>query len=112
MKDENFEPEMPPIEDAAQHVLGYLYEIGPTMIVGMGDAPLTHSEIAAWQVNTGIELSSWEARTLLRLSREHMSQTARACKPNCPPPWASGSAEAKVVAATSLRAALSAMAKS
>lgn len=39
------ELEMPPCD--AQHLVGYFFEMGPTMAAGMGDAPLSHSEIDA-----------------------------------------------------------------
>ncbi len=99
---EEYEPEMPLVE-AAGHVLDYLFEIGPTMLLGMGEAPLTHVELAAWQANTGVELSSWESRTLLRLSREYMTQGHKATKPDCAPPWTAGSAEARRAVAINMR---------
>ena len=47
--------EMPPCD--CGYLVGYLFEVGPTM----GESPVTHTEIANWQRNTGIELNSWEA---------------------------------------------------
>jgi len=72
----------------AMHLVSYLYEIGPTLPNGMGDAPLTHLEIEAWQRNTGIELSSWESRVLHRASLEYLSESQRATKPEAEAPWA------------------------
>jgi len=71
----------------AMHLVSYLYEIGPTLPNGMGDSPLTHVEISAWQQNTGVELSSWEARTLHRASLEYLSESQRATKPDAEAPW-------------------------
>lgn len=57
------------------------------MPAGMGNAPLSHSEIAAWQSNTGIELSAWEARTLRQLSAEYLASAQEAEDEKCKPPW-------------------------
>ncbi len=76
---------MPPC--SAPYLLGYLFEVGPAMHTGMGDAPLSHSEIAAWQANTGIRLTAWEARTLRRLSVDYVNETARATLASAKAPW-------------------------
>lgn len=57
------------------------------MAGGMSGAPLGHSEIAAWQSNTGIELTAWEARTLRRLSCEYLSTSQDASEPDFPAPY-------------------------
>ena len=72
----------------AMHLVSYLYEIGPTLPNGVGDAPLTHLEIEAWQRNTGIELSSWESRVLHASSLAYLSESQRATKPEAEAPWA------------------------
>lgn len=77
--------EMPPCE--AFYIVSYLFEIGPGMSGGMGEAPITHGEIESWQRNTGIELNAWEARTLKRLSIEYLNESHKATKPDCPAPW-------------------------
>jgi hypothetical protein len=88
LKDDEYVPEMPPLQAEYEHVLAYLFEVGPTLYNGgMGEGPLTHSELVAWQWNTGIELSSWEARALLQLSRAYLVQSGLAEKPDCKPPW-------------------------
>ncbi len=66
---------------SAAHVLDHLQEIGPAIAGHV----ITHAEIAAWQSNTGIELSAWEARMLRRLSVEYLVTLN---KKDCPPPWA------------------------
>lgn len=82
----DYQPDMP--EAAALHLLGYLWDAGPSMSGGMGPVPLTHSELVAWQQNSGIELTPWEAQTLRRLSIEHINECVRADKPDCPSPLA------------------------
>lgn len=83
-KDE-VEPDMPPCD--AQYLVGYLFEVGPTMAAGMGDGALTHGEIESWQRNTGIELQAWEARVLRRLSLAYLAESSRAKASDCPAPW-------------------------
>lgn len=69
-------------------MVGYLFEIGPTTPNGMGDAPISHLEISAWQKNTGYVLDSWQAITLHKLSLAYLSESQRATKPEAEAPWA------------------------
>lgn len=87
-KDQDYEPEMPGIEGGG-YLLGYLWELGPTMAAGMGAGPITHEEMRAWQSNTGIALQPWEARMLRRLSIDYLAQSHKAEKADCPAPWQS-----------------------
>lgn len=82
--DENFQPDMPPV--GAAYLLGYLWEVGPTMAAGGYPGPVTHEELLAWQELTGIELQPWEMRFLRRLSGEYMAESRRAEKRDCPEP--------------------------
>ena len=70
-------------------MVDYLWDAGPCMTGGMGKSPLTHSEIKAWQDNTGIELTAWEAQTLRRLSNAFVAESEDAKAPDCPAPWSS-----------------------
>jgi hypothetical protein len=74
----------------AGYLLEYLWDVGPTMSGSMGEGPLTHSELQAYQANTGLELTCWEAETLRRLSMEYMNQSQLATKRDCLPPWTDG----------------------
>jgi hypothetical protein len=76
---------MPPCD--AQYLLGYFFEIGPAIAAGMGNGPITHAELQAWQGNTGIELNAWEARLLKQLSVEYVNQQHLSSVPDCPAPW-------------------------
>ena len=78
-----------PEVDRGQYILGYLYEVGPTMHSAFGEGPLTHTEIRDWQSNIGLALSPWEIRTLRRLSFDYLIQAQRAARPDCPPPYGS-----------------------
>ncbi len=94
-KDEHYVPDMPVC--GAEYLVGYLWEVGPTMVGGMGEAPLSHGEIAAWQMNSGVELQPWEARFLRNLSREYLGQSQRSEKPDCPAPY--GTTERRAIVA-------------
>lgn len=83
---DGIEVTMPECE--AMYLVSYLYEIGPTLPNGMGEAPLTHAEIESWQRNTGIQLDSWEARTIHMASLQYLSESQHATKPDAPAPWA------------------------
>jgi hypothetical protein len=80
---------MPPCD--AGYLIDYLFEIGPTMAAGMGEATISHSELSAWQHNTGISLNSWESRMLKRLSLEYLGESHKARSPDHPAPWAGAS---------------------
>lgn len=71
----------------ADYLLNYLFEVGPTLAGGMGESPLSETELRAWMSNTGIELDSWEARTVKRLSREYLSESQAATEPTRTCPW-------------------------
>lgn len=53
----------------------------------MGTAPLSWREINEWQTATGVALSSFEAKTIRKLSVEYVAESRRAESENCPPPW-------------------------
>jgi hypothetical protein len=80
--------ELPPIT-AGSHLVGYLWEVGPNMAAGMGAAPVSWTELQAWQDQAGHRLSPWEVRTLRALSAAYVSESHRASKAGCLPPWTS-----------------------
>lgn len=86
IRDDDRTPELPEIS-AAGYLVQYLFDIGPTLAGGMGDAPLTHSEVRAFMENTGISLQPWEAQALRTLSRAYVAESSRATDPACPPPF-------------------------
>lgn len=94
------EPQLPPPGPAA-HLIGYLFEAGPTSPGAMGAHVLGHVDLAAWQANTGIALQAWEAKGLRRLSAEYLSASHDATEPDCPPFWAAPDATADRRAAVS-----------
>ncbi len=76
---------MPP--NPAPHITGWLIEMGLTQAAGMGAGPISSSELAAWQDNTGVRLAPWEARLIRELSRLYLAEGRLAESENCPPPW-------------------------
>jgi len=85
---DTYMPEMPPLEQGA-YLVGYLLDVGPTVAAGMGAGPITSKDLIAWQQETGVNLQPWEAKTLRRLSGEYLSESHRAEKLGCAPPWKS-----------------------
>jgi hypothetical protein len=86
MQTDGIEPQFP--ECVAHHLAEYLFEIGPTIPAGMGEGPISQLEIAAWQANTGVELTRWDVRTLRRLSIAYLMEAQKAKSPACPSPLA------------------------
>lgn len=105
---EDFEPDMPPLE--LDYLRDYFFEIGPVQSGGMGPAPLSNTEIRAWQSNTGIILSPWEARFIRRLSIDYLSQSHDAEESTCPAPWNDSQLRGALVA-KSLRESIEGLAK-
>lgn len=85
-KNDDFNPRMPPLT-VSDHIVGYLFEIGPIVTTGMGTAPISHQEMQAWQHNVGIALEPWQARLIRQLSHDYIAEMQRAEKPDCPAPW-------------------------
>lgn len=76
---------MPPV-GAAEYLISYLWEVGPTMVAGGYPGPVTHEELRAWMDLTGIELEPWEVRFLRRLSGEYLAQSHKAERLDCQAP--------------------------
>lgn len=77
---------MPPIE-WGEYILGYLFEMGPTIPGSMGASPLTFSEIEAWQRVVAIDLQPFEAQLIRRLSVEYFGQSHASTRRDCPAPY-------------------------
>ena len=78
--------EMPELE-CGDYLIKHLFDVGPTLAGGMGNSPITYSEIEAWQRITGIELLPWEAGLLRRLSAEYLAESSAATKHDRPAPF-------------------------
>ena len=73
---------MPQVQ--AHYLIDYLFEVGPTE----GQEPVSFTELMKWQEAIGIELEPWQFRMLRRLSLDYLSESHKAMKHDCPPPWA------------------------
>lgn len=106
MRDEGQEPDMPP-KCVADYLVGYLMDVGPIAHSGVGAVPVSHGEIAAWQSNTGVELTAWESSMLRRLSSDYVAESHDAQESDCPAPYAPEaiSDERRDAVAAQLRAA-------
>ena len=72
--------------DGGAYLVGYLWEMGPTVAAGDRQAVLNHEAILAWQALIGVELEPWEVRFLRRLSGEYLTESHRAQQRDCPAP--------------------------
>lgn len=86
LKDEDHIPEMPELVGHSQ-MLDYLWSAGPMMAGGSGPVPLSHTEIRAWQENTGNCLNCWEANLLRSLSISYANEFDAAKVPGRPAPF-------------------------
>lgn len=77
--------QMPPLP--LPHMVERWTEIGMTGSNGMSATPLSWAEISAWQANTCIRLSPWEARMIRALSLAYIGQSRISEEETCPPPW-------------------------
>lgn len=88
IKEDGRDPFYPPLE-CAQHIINYLFEIGPILSTGMGAVSISNQELYAWQSNVHIRLKPWESRFIRKLSTEYLSESHKAAKEGAPAPWQS-----------------------
>lgn len=77
--------EMPAVENYGYLIDWLFVELGPTMQSSMGSSPLTFEEIYAW--GKDINLTTWEASTLKKLSLDYWSMLHTGSEKNCPAPY-------------------------
>ncbi len=85
LKRKKINPPMPP--NPAPHITDWLIEMGLTEAAGMGAVPISSCELAAWQDNTCVRLTPWEARLIRELSKAYLAEGRIAESETCPPPW-------------------------
>jgi hypothetical protein len=71
-----------PLVISGHHLVGYLYEFGPT-IAGQ---PVPFQEIDSWARTTRRRIDGWEAATLRQMSVAYAVQAQRSRDPDCPSP--------------------------
>lgn len=74
---------MPEVHPAVDHVVGYLFEVGPSV----GEHPLTFVELEAWQRVTGVRICEFEAFALRQLSGAYLAMRHEASDSKCPSPF-------------------------
>lgn len=77
-------------ENPAPYLVNWLMEVGPVGSGGMGPVPIGWADIQTWQTLTAVDLDPWEARTLVRLSRDFVAEMERAKDPACTAPHSTG----------------------
>lgn len=82
-----------PDPGGAEHLLAYLWEMGPTVPAGPSVGPVTFQEMRAWSEVTGVFLEPWEYRTLRRLSADYLAELQRASKHDAIAPTRQGEPE-------------------
>jgi hypothetical protein len=56
-----------------EYLVGYLNEIGPTIIEPGGLRSITNTDIVGWQKLNGVVLDPWEAHALIKMSSNFLS---------------------------------------
>lgn len=64
--------EMPEVE-LCSNLLDYVIDIGIANSAGFGLTPLTWTDLLSWSKLTNVELTSWESKQLMDLSRSFTS---------------------------------------
>lgn len=70
----------PPLEGCG-HLIEWLFECGPINNGGMGQAPISWTDIKDWSSLTGINITGWEAGVLKKLSSAYLSEYQQAKDP-------------------------------
>ncbi len=79
------QPDFPDVSGGL-YLVDYLMDAGPGSVAGMGMAPITWQDLAAWQQQIGISLAPWESKMLRRLSGEYLAQARKSEQADCPSP--------------------------
>jgi hypothetical protein len=73
-----------------------MLEIGPTKVAGMGGVVgIDELDIAAWQFNSGISLTAWEAQTIRSLSQVYAAASMNGREASALPPYTPPAEELK-----------------
>lgn len=101
MKNRGVVPQLPDCSE--MHLIEFLFEVGPSH----DGNPITHAEIESWKVNTGTELTFWEARTLHQLSKDYVRQSHQSIERDCPAPYSLTIEDQRELVANKFRAFMS-----
>lgn len=73
--------EMPDVGNAA-YIIQLLFDVGISVQSGMGLAPINWTELRSWTQVTRVNLSPWEAETIILLSRHFVMKHSEFDKKN------------------------------
>lgn len=85
------DPDLPETE-GFEHLIEYLFRVGPVVQGGFGAVNLSFTEIDAWARRVKIPLTGWESETLHMMSKSYTYQHSISSKRDCPQPWISKAA--------------------
>ncbi len=77
MRDSEHGIEMPELIGNEPYIVGLLNEVGPATSNGMGIQGVSWLELKSWEHLVGIELESWQASLLYRLSKVYANEYSR-----------------------------------
>lgn len=95
LRAEGFPVELP--DNPVPYLVDWLMEVGPFGTGGMGAVAINWADLATWQALTGLQIDPWEARTLVRLSRDFVAQTERSKDITCPAPYSTGATSERAI---------------
>jgi hypothetical protein len=110
IQDAGQEAMLPPAPTASR-LIAWLLEVGPAMPGGASLAPLTHTEIRSWQLNTGLHLTAWEVRTLRELSQAYLTELHLGEKPDQAAPFRGSLQQQMASVANDMRSEMRALAE-
>lgn len=73
-------------ELSCQYLFDLLMSAGAYTNFGIGNVPLTWSDLEAWQRQQGLSLKPWELSIIRRASATYVQEMQTAVKPDAPPP--------------------------
>jgi hypothetical protein len=86
MQADKVEPQLPPLS-CGEHLIEYLFEVGPMIAGGMGPVAVDWPHLDAWQRCVGLVLPPWQSRLLIRLSNDYIDEWLKAQDDTRPAPW-------------------------
>lgn len=84
--DRGLDVDMPPVNNLP-FMIEWFDEVGPGSQGMSGLVPLTFTEVKSWAEGTNTELTDWEFRTIVRMSRQFCYQYDISSDPNCEAPY-------------------------
>lgn len=83
-----------------EYLLTCLTEIGFSTQSGMGQAPLSFTDVDNWSKITGANMESWELTLMVKLSQQYCFQQAISDDRNCEEPYIVEEIDDSALAAT------------